>query len=156
MTVEAVTHILKEDAMSNLFGRLFNIARANVQQAFGNLLDRAEDRLDDWEERVFGEESEDGSGDQRRREDHSRARTEQSRPHPSGYPRQVVEDLGLFDLTPPSSLSEVKRARNREMKQFHSDRFVNDPAKFQTSKEIMQIYNAAFDRLRRFYESRSG
>ena len=130
--------------MSNLFGRLFNIARANVQQAFGNLLDRAEDRLDDWEERVFGEESDE------------EARTEQSRPHPSGYPRQVVEDLGLFDLTPPSSLSEVKRARNREMKKFHSDRFVNDPAKFQTSKEIMQIYNAAFDRLRRFYESRSG
>ncbi len=158
MTEEAVIHILKEDAMSNFFGRLFNIARANVQQAFGNLLERTEDRLDDWEERVFGEGTEDQerSRGQYRQEDHSQSRTQQSRPHPGGCPQQVVEDLGLFDLSPPSSLSEVKRARNREMKKFHSDRFVNDPAKFQTSKEIMQIYNAAFDRLRRFYESRSG
>lgn len=120
--------------------------------------ERAEDRLDDWEARVFGEESEteDRSQGQSRQENTYRAETERSRPHPSGYPQQVVEDLGLFDLTPPSSLSEVKRARNQEMKKFHSDRFVNDPAKFQTSKEIMQIYNAAYERLRKFYESRSG
>ena len=128
------------------------------QQALGNVKERAEERLDDWEARVFGEETEDQdrSRDQSRKEHHDRAQTERPRPHPGGYPRQVVEDLALFDLAPPSSLTEVKRARNREMKTFHSDRFVNDPAKFQTSKEIMQIYNAAYDRLRTFYESRSG
>ncbi len=144
--------------MASLIGRLFSIARSNVQQALGNLKERAEDRLDDWEARVFGEESEaeDRSHAQRRQENTYREEPERPRPHTSGYPRQVVEDLELFNLAPPSSLSEVKRARNREMKKFHSDRFVNDPAKFQTSKEIMQIYNAAYDRLRKFYESRSG
>lgn len=144
--------------MANLIGRLFNIARANVQQAIGHLAEKAEDRLDDWESRVFGEEREE-SGSSRgeyRQQERRQARPEQPRPHPSGYPAQVVEDLATFGLKPPASLAEVKRARNREMKKFHSDRFVNDPDKFQTSKQIMQIYNAAYDRLRKYYEGRSG
>ena len=70
----------------------------------------------------------------------------------SGVPQQVVEDLGVFDLTPPSSWEEVKAARNREIKKYHSDKFVNDPDRFETSKQIMQIYNAAFDRLRAYYQ----
>ena len=69
-----------------------------------------------------------------------------------GLPQQVVEDLGLFDLTPPSSWEEVKAARNREIKKYHSDKFVNDPDRFETSKQIMQIYNAAFERLRVYYQ----
>ncbi len=144
--------------MANLIGRLFNIARANVQQAIGHFAEKAEDRLDDWESRVFGEEREE-SGSSRgeyRQQERRQARPEQPRPHPSGYPAQVVEDLATFGLKPPASLAEVKRARNREMKKFHSDRFVNDPDKFQTSKQIMQIYNAAYDRLRKYYEGRSG
>ncbi len=158
MPVNAVVHTFEKDAMSKLIGRLFNIARANVQQAMGHLLEKAEDRLDDWENRVFGEETEDQAQPrgQRRQEGHDGTKTQQARPYPGGCPQQVVEDLAIFDLKPPSSLSEVKRARNREMKKFHSDRFVNNPDKFQTSKEIMQIYNAAFDRLRTYYESRSG
>ncbi len=73
--------------------------------------------------------------------------------HP-GIPRQVKEDLAVFDLKPPSSLAEVKRARNREIRKYHSDHFVNDPAKYETSKKIMQIYNAAYDRLKDWYESK--
>lgn len=69
-----------------------------------------------------------------------------------GVPQQVVEDLGVFDLSPPSSWEEVKAARNREIKKYHSDKFVNDPGRFETSKEIMQIYNAACDRLRAYYQ----
>lgn len=69
-----------------------------------------------------------------------------------GIPRQVVDDLAVFDLKPPSSLSEVKKARNREIRKYHSDHFVNDPAKYETSKKIMQIYNAAYDRLKEHYE----
>ena len=71
-----------------------------------------------------------------------------------GVPKQVVEDLSLFELTPPSSLDEVRRARNREMKKYHSDRYLDDPEKLETSKEIMQIYNAAYERLRQYYEGR--
>lgn len=69
-----------------------------------------------------------------------------------GMPQQVVEDLGVFDLTPPSSWEEVRAARNREVKRYHSDKFVNDPDRFETSKQIMQMYNAAFERLRAYYQ----
>jgi len=72
-----------------------------------------------------------------------------------GIPRQVSDDLAVFDLKPPSSLAEVKKARNREIRKYHSDHFVNDPAKYETSKKIMQIYNAAYDRLKDYYESRA-
>ena len=64
-----------------------------------------------------------------------------------------VEDLAVFGLTPPSSLEEVRNARNREIKKYHSDKFMHDPEKFKTSKEIMQIYNAAFDRLGKYYKN---
>ena len=73
-----------------------------------------------------------------------------------GAPVQVVEDLAVFGLRPPSSLEEVKKARNREIKKYHSDRFVDDPEKYRTSKEIMQIYNAAYDRLKLHFKSGGG
>ena len=72
-------------------------------------------------------------------------------PYP-GIPQHVIDDLAVFGLTPPSSLDEVRAARNKEIKKYHSDKFVNDPDRLETSKEIMQIYNAAFDRLRAYYE----
>jgi hypothetical protein len=71
--------------------------------------------------------------------------------HYRGVPQQVVEDLATFDLAPPSSLDAVKAARNREIKKYHSDKFVNDPERLKTSKEIMQIYNAAYERLCAYY-----
>jgi hypothetical protein len=76
------------------------------------------------------------------------------RENDSGIPSQVIQDLSNFGLTPPSSLEEVKKARNREMKKYHSDRFINDPDRYETSKKIMQIYNAAYDRLKVYYESK--
>ncbi len=72
-------------------------------------------------------------------------------PYP-GIPQHVIDDLSVFGLTPPSSLDEVRAVRNKEIKKYHSDQFVNDPDRFETSTEIMQIYNAAFARLRAYYE----
>jgi hypothetical protein len=69
----------------------------------------------------------------------------------SNIPPQILEDLAVFELKPPSSLEEVKKARNREIRKFHSDKFINDPEKYKTSKEIMQIYNAAYARLEKYY-----
>lgn len=68
-------------------------------------------------------------------------------------PDQVRRDLAEFGLTPPSSLREVRAARNREIKKYHPDRYMNDPDKLETSKEIMQIFNAAYDRLKTYYEN---
>ncbi len=71
-----------------------------------------------------------------------------------GVPPQVVEDLAVFGLTPPSSLEKIREVRNREIKKYHSDKFLHDPEKLDTSKKIMQIYNTAFDRLEGYYKNR--
>ncbi|MDM8541452.1 hypothetical protein QUF90_10215 [Desulfococcaceae bacterium HSG9] len=69
------------------------------------------------------------------------------------FPQQVVQDLAEFGLIPPSSLPEVKKKWKAEMKKYHSDKFMNDPEKLKVSKEIMQIYNAAYDRLKQYYQT---
>ena len=71
------------------------------------------------------------------------------------YPKQVVEDLLVFGLTPPSSLEEVKKIRNKTFLKYHSDRFINDPEKYETSKQLMQIYNDAYARLKLYYSNRA-
>lgn len=71
----------------------------------------------------------------------------------TGYSRRrFIADLSLFGLRPPASLEAVRRARNREIKRCHCDRFVNDPQKYAAAKEVMQIYNAAYDRLTAYYK----
>jgi|GEM_PF-6787399 len=83
------------------------------------------------------------------------ASRESARNNFGALPSEVVEDLALFDLGPPSSLDEIRKARNREMKKYHSDRFLNDPVRLETSKRIMQIYNAAYDRLEVYYREKA-
>ncbi len=70
------------------------------------------------------------------------------------FPSQVVEDLANFNLVPPSSLEEVRKARNREIKKYHPDRHMNDPKNRETAKEILQIYNASYARLKKFYKQK--
>ncbi len=52
-------------------------------------------------------------------------------------------------------MEEVRRARNREIKKYHSDKFMNDNNKLETSKQIMQIFNAAYDRLKEYYKNKT-
>ena len=96
-------------------------------------------------------------------EHHNRYRTEQQNfdqasgtSTAGGVPSQVAEDLHIFDLKPPSSFEEVKKARNREIKKYHPDKFLSDHEKLETAKQILQIYNGAFERLRVFYNGRNG
>ena len=136
--------------MSTLIGRIVNVARSylhrDIQEEDGYAGDsrggesRAGSRPD-------GFQTEHGKGSRR-------ASTGEPGAHhgPGGTPEQVVEDLAVFDLSPPGSLEAVKSARNREMKKYHSDKFLNDPDRLKTSKEIMQIYNAAYDRLYAHYQ----
>ena len=73
---------------------------------------------------------------------------------PPPYPASVLEDLSLFGLSPPADLADVRRARNREVKKYHPDRFGQNPEKAHTAKEILQILNTAYDRLATFFEER--
>ena len=66
---------------------------------------------------------------------------------------QVSDDLALFGLSPPSSFEEVRSARNREMQRYHPDRFGHSPEKAEAANEVAQIYNAAFERLKRHFNS---
>lgn len=142
--------------MTDLFKRLARLARAN--------LSTPSDWLDRWAERRGyrldpGAEEDPGGSDTGRPaggRDAGHPGSQGPRGASAGVPQEVVDDLAVFGLTPPSSLEAVRKARNREIKKYHSDRFVNDAERYETSKQIMQIYNAAYDRLKTHFEAKKG
>jgi hypothetical protein len=85
-----------------------------------------------------------------RYEDFSKNRSTET---PTSTEQQLVDDLALFDLRPPSNLKEVKAARNREMLKYHPDKFSSDSEKLKVANDIALIYNAAFDRLEKHFDS---
>jgi hypothetical protein len=139
--------------MGNILNRLLQIARAESLNRVHRLGARLvfEHLADQFftEDRFSGSDSSDNSNTKRQR-----FKNKDFQRRSPGVPHQVCKDLEIFNLKPPSSLEEVKKARNREFKKYHSDRFMNNPEKYQTSKEIMQIYNAAYERLTSYYQKR--
>lgn len=137
--------------MLDIFGRLYCIARSRLPRSgdlFGNFVRGDNSRFDDSADDTrfsMGEDSDPAGGDDFQDGTYS---------HDFEVPERVKEDLAVFQLTPPSSLQEVRAVRNREIKKYHSDKFISDPEKLKLSKEIMQIYNASYDRLKAFYENR--
>jgi DnaJ-domain-containing protein 1 len=142
--------------MTDLLKRLARIARANIPNPndwLDRLAERRGYRIDPDAESAGAQEE---TGHRGTGGEGGRAGDSGTRSGSFGVPRQVVDDLAVFGLTPPSSLEEVRKARNREIKKYHSDRFVNDSERYETSKQIMQIYNAAYDRLKEHFEARNG
>lgn len=140
--------------MASILSRLYRIARSAMPHPWEESSRRPGDKkgpnaesFDDGGK--SGPEGADSHYDQRK------ASGGPSTGEPWGIPSQVAEDLAVFNLVPPSSLEEVRKARNREVKKYHSDRFLNDPERFETSKKIMQIYNAAYDRLKGYYQKKT-
>ncbi len=140
-----------------LIGRIYNIAKSNIVNhtgSFEKLIDKALNSKN-----AYSRPRDNGTDYQNHSDSYSGAggstfggygrRT--SGPGFDYASKQVADDLKVFNLSPPSSMEEVKRARNREIKKYHSDKFINDPDKFETSKQIMQVYNAAYDRLKKHY-----
>ncbi len=70
-------------------------------------------------------------------------------------PDSIIADLNIFGLSPPVTMETIKKARNREIKKYHSDKFLHDQQKLIVSKQIMQIYNAAFSRLSIYFDKNS-
>ena len=68
-----------------------------------------------------------------------------------GLPQQVIDDLAVFGIAPPGSWKDVIQARNREMKKYHPDKYMNTEEKVDAANEIAQIYNAAFERLKKHF-----
>ncbi|MFC1857774.1 hypothetical protein ACFL9U_07045 [Thermodesulfobacteriota bacterium] len=144
--------------MSEILRRLTRIAKSYLFPGTRGVAgERVQDEFSSFEEREAGSSEAGYSYDTKNTGKADQTRGPSSaKPHPvddyPGIPKQVVEDLAVFDLTPPSSLKAVRAARNREIKKYHSDRFMNDREKFETSKQIMQIYNAAYDRLEEYFK----
>jgi hypothetical protein len=125
--------------MSSILKRLANITRARIGKIFSKGLDSPQS----------------GFGFDRNTQSRKPGQTSQSEEIKPKWPQQVVDDLRIFGLKPPSSLEEVKKVRNREVMKYHTDKFTGDAEKEETSKRIMQIYNTAFDRLEEWYRSNS-
>jgi DnaJ-domain-containing protein 1 len=127
--------------MATMLRRLLRIARSYRNAGTGQT--RTENQKNDSRMKQGAESFDYGKP-------HSEKRRSQSAPD---YPGQVVEDLANFSLTPPSSFAEVKKARKRESKKYHPDRFASDPARQATAQKIMQIYNASYERLKVFFQN---
>jgi len=139
--------------MKEIWSRLFRVARASIPSSekwpWAGFAHRKQEEAGEHAfHRSRGEYA--TRDEETRREGHRSAGGE---PYP-GFPSQIVEDLAVFNLVPPASMEAVKRARNQEIKKYHPDRFGGDPEKQVTAKEILQIYNAAYDRLKVFYGNR--
>lgn len=134
--------------------RLFRLMRTIAEDKFetiGRFIEEGNDFLDErlktWESE-FDFRDEEPATDYWQQKQHTESESNESQ-----YNHQLVEDLQLFGLNPPSSLEEVRQIRNQEMKKFHPDRYLNQPEKMETAKKIVQIYNAAYDRLKKSFGS---
>ncbi|PCI29498.1 MAG: hypothetical protein COB67_03820 [SAR324 cluster bacterium] len=114
-----------------------------------------DESLNSWEERVENKQRTAGGNEEKGGQERYKTESNRSTSSSKDVP-QVTTDLQLFGLTPPSSLAELKKARNREIKKYHPDRFSNDPEKLKTAQEIMQIYNEVYDRLQDHYRRTEG
>jgi len=146
--------------MSDILKRLTRIAKSYISQDTGTFPEENEQatssRYENEEHSDADASFEDHSKKRRESKENHRASFDESAKgnHYYGVPKQVIVDLLAFNLKLPSSMEEVRKARNREMKKYHSDKFINDPEKLKTSKEIMQIYNAAYERLMEYYKNK--
>lgn len=144
--------------MPDLIKRLIKIARASA----GDVLDRYGRRNQNaYSEKGGGGDDFEPEGNNYHYREQSSSSKGQNFSHGNSpgneealWPSQVVEDLRTFGLKPPSTLEEVKKARNAEIRKYHSDRFLHDPDKLEISKQIMQIYNAAYERLEKWFSER--
>lgn len=140
--------------MPDLIKRLIKIAKAeaaDVLQKYGGKLSH-EDRIDeglkeDDAGKTYHHDGQSSSGQGQNFSEKKAAAYE------SQWPAQVVEDLNTFGLKPPSSLEEVKKARNAGIRKYHPDRFLDDPSRLETAKRIMQIYNTAYERLEKWFSA---
>ncbi len=130
-------------------GRMFRLLRAiandqvtTVEKFINQGNTFLDDRLNEWEKKLGLDEDEKDTHHKQNQRQESRSYRH------SIYPQQLIEDLQLFNLKPPSNWEEVKNTRKREMKKFHPDKYMNDPDKMETAKKIVQIYNGAYERLK--------
>ena len=63
----------------------------------------------------------------------------------------IERDLEIFGIKQFENLNALKSKRNEILKQYHPDRFAHDEKKQDLAKEMIQIYNAAYERIVEHY-----
>lgn len=131
-----------------MFDRLFNISRAYINH---HLRKKNNDsvKYDDFDSETGSNDTAGGKGYNYSSSSDSTATGTAKNTY--GLPQQVVDDLALFGITPPGNWNEVIVARNREMKKYHPDKYMKAEEKVDAANEIAQIYNAAFERLKKHF-----
>ncbi len=66
-------------------------------------------------------------------------------------PKSIEEALGVFDLSPPSSLKQVERRKREILLQYHPDKYNSHPEKEKIATEFTQILNEAYQKLKTHY-----
>jgi len=128
--------------MSDLGTRIFRLLKTAGQEVSDRLEEKMKEGPGKLEEELREQEKAYGFSEESPWEETSG----------SQWPKELVDDLAVFGLIPPSSLEEVKSRRNKEVKKYHPDRFHGEPEKLETAKQILQIYNDAYERLERRFK----
>lgn len=142
--------------------RLLRLMRSIAEDRFETITrfieeggDFLDERLRAWEEKL-NIDPEGAAGEKQRSDRYEEENRDRHTRFQQADPTdQLTEDLQLFGLKPPSSLEEVRQIRNRELKKFHPDKYLDQPDKLETAKQIVQIYNTTYDRLKQYYLRRN-
>jgi len=64
------------------------------------------------------------------------------------------QDYAILKVRFDAPFEEVKKAHKNLLRQYHPDRFANDPARFKTATEIAQKINQAFQNIKAFEQQK--
>jgi DnaJ-domain-containing protein 1 len=122
-----------------MFDRLFNIFRANLGDLMPN-----QDKLSD-DDRELSRQYDEWKRQQEQ--------TANGNPgHQSATSREDTEHYANLELRPGATFEQIKASYKRLVKQYHPDRFHNDPTKHKTALEITQRLNRSYN----YFEQKFG
>lgn len=68
-------------------------------------------------------------------------------------PEEIKRDYANLEVPLSADLETVRKAYHRLIRQYHPDRFANNPEKFKNATEITQKINQSYQRIKRYRET---
>ena len=130
--------------------RLMLLLKSLAGEQLDEFSKKLDEQLGQWERRLgLDEEGQKRAGSQTGYQSKYKAKFEETGTKGSkpNYSDSFLKDLAAFGLTPPVTLAELKKARNRELKKFPPDRFEQEPEKKEAAGRIAQILTDTYERL---------
>ncbi|HUZ17900.1 MAG TPA: J domain-containing protein [Spirochaetia bacterium] len=112
-------------------------------------LDSAMDELNDFLKSDKGE----ASSTRTRTTGSSSGRTASGQTYRPTIPEEIRRDYGNLEVPVGADLTQVRKAYHRLIRQYHPDRFANNPSKLKEATEISQRINQSYQRIKRFRET---